>query len=89
MKSRALRYTEWHYMDIFDSLKSGVVKLFGSRILYICVMMFFFKSAEIDVRARKMCSLKLGSTENKKPKKMTTLEMIYDGCWIVLSCVWW
>ena len=51
--------------------------------------MMFLKSAEIDVRARKMCSLKFGTTENKKPKKMTTLEMTYDGCWIVLSCVWW
>ena len=29
----------------------------------------FKKSAEIDVRARKMCSLKCGSTENKKPKE--------------------
>ena len=47
MKSRALRYTEWHYMDIFDSLKSGVVKLFGSRILYICVMMFFLKALRL------------------------------------------
>ena len=47
------------------------------------------KNDEIDVRARKICSLKFGGTENKKPKKMTTLEMMYDGCWIVLSCVWW
>ena len=31
-----------------------------------------------------MCSLKFGGTENKKPKKMRTLEMMYDGCWIVL-----
>jgi len=36
------------------------------------------KSAEIDVRARKMCFLKFGSTE--KTKKMTTPEMMYDGC---------
>ena len=50
--------------------------------------MMFLKSAEIDVRARKMCSQKFGSTENKKQKKMTNLEMMYDGCWIVLSCVW-
>ena len=49
----------------------------------------FLKNAEIDVRARKMCSLKFGSTENKKPKKMTTLEMMYNGWWIVLSCVCW
>ena len=47
--------------------------------------MLFLKSAENDVRARKMCSLKFGSTENKKPKKLTTLEVMYDGCWIVLS----
>ena len=46
------------------------------------------KSAEIEVRARKMRSLKFGSTENKKTKKRTTLEMTYDGCWIVF-CVWW
>ena len=36
-----------------------------------------------------MCSLKFGTKENKKPKKMTILEMVYDGYWIVLSCVWW
>ena len=36
-----------------------------------------------------MCSLKFGSTENKKTKKITTLEMMYDECWIVLSHVWW
>ena len=54
-------------------------------------MCYVLKSAEIDARARKMCSLKFGSTENKKPKKMTTLEM-YDGqcfgaghfCWMQL-----
>ena len=45
------------------------------------------KGAEIDVRAMKMCSLKFGSTENKKPKKVTTLEMMYDRYWIVLSCL--
>ena len=37
------------------------------------------KSTEIDVRARKMCSLKFGNTENRKPKKMTTLEMMDVG----------
>ena len=41
--------------------------------------MMFEKSAEIYVRARKMCSLKFDSTENIKPKKMTTLEMIDLG----------
>ena len=51
--------------------------------------MFFKKSDKIDVQARKMCSLKFGSTEKKKPKKMTTLELMYDGCRIVWSCVWW
>ena len=30
--------------------------------------MKFLKSDEIDVRARKMCSQKFGSTENKKPQ---------------------
>jgi len=29
----------------------------------------FEKSAEMDVRARKMCSLKFGGTENKRPKE--------------------
>ena len=53
------------------------------------VLWFFFKSSKIDVRAKMMCSLKFGTKENKKPKKMTILEMVYDGYWIVLSCVWW
>ena len=53
------------------------------------VLWRFKENAKIDVRARKMWSLKFDTAENKKPKKMKSLEMMYDGCWIVLSCVWW
>jgi len=39
-------------------------------------------------KALRLTCEKFGSTENKKSKKMATL-MMYDGCWIVFSCVWW
>ena len=92
MTNNEITWPEVYWMALhgyiwFTEIRGGQT-FWIADLVYMCYDVFF-KSAEIDVRARKMCSLKLGSTENKKPKKMTTLEMIYDGCWIVLSCVWW
>ena len=42
--------------------------------------MIFLKSGEIDLRAMKMCSLKFGTTENKKIDNSGD-----DGCWM-LDC---